>query len=363
MRKIIFLMAVLLYFSTACQQKAGYTINGTVNGIADGDTIYLQDFKSSKLIKLDSAIVKNGTFRFTGNQETPVYRYITYIKNDIQSVADLFLENGKINVKLGEETSVSGTPNNDVYQKFSNDFMAAQKEMSEFYQSIQKDTSLNDEQRQAKMNELEAKEEKAMDMIYNTIEQNITNAVGVHLLPSYASAFSEEKQQALLEKVPAELVNESIKRLKDHIDLVAKTAVGKKFIDFEMKNPEGKDVKLSDFVSKSKYTLVDFWASWCAPCRQEMPNVVAAYKTYKPKGFEIVGVSLDRDEDAWKKAIPELNMTWPQMSDVKYWDCEAAKIYGINAIPATVLIDQEGTIVERNLRGEALIKRLAELFQ
>ena len=362
MRKIFYVLAVLC-FCTACQQKAGYTINGKVDGIADGDTVYLQDFMNRQLVKLDSAIVKNGTFKFTGNQESPVYRYITYIKGDKQYVADLFLENGKINVKLGEETSVGGTVNNDVYQKFSNDFIAAQKEMNDFYKAIQEDTTLSDEQRQAKMNELEAKEEKAMDMIYNTIEQNITNAVGIHLLPSYASAFSEEKQQALVEKVPAEMVNDNIKRIKDHLDLVAKTAVGQKFADFEMKTPEGKNVKLSDFVSKNKYTLVDFWASWCGPCRQEMPNVVEAYKIYKPKGFEIVGVSLDRDEESWKKGIAELNITWPQMSDVKYWDCEAAKLYGVNAIPATVLIDQEGTIVERNLRGEALKKRLAELFQ
>lgn len=362
MRKIFYVLAVLC-FCTACQQKAGYTINGKVDGIADGDTVYLQDFMNRQLVKLDSAIVKNGTFKFTGNQESPVYRYITYIKDDKQYVADLFLENGKINVKLGEETSVGGTVNNDVYQKFSNDFIAAQKEMNDFYKAIQEDTTLSDEQRQAKMNELEAKEEKAMDMIYNTIEQNITNAVGIHLLPSYASAFSEEKQQALVEKVPAEMVNDNIKRIKDHLDLVAKTAVGQKFADFEMKTPEGNNVKLSDFVSKNKYTLVDFWASWCGPCRQEMPNVVEAYKIYKPKGFEIVGVSLDRDEESWKKGIAELNITWPQMSDVKYWDCEAAKLYGVNAIPATVLIDQEGTIVERNLRGEALKKRLAELFQ
>ncbi len=362
MRKIFYVLAVLC-FCTACQQKAGYTINGKVDGIADGDTVYLQDFMNRQLVKLDSAIVKNGTFKFTGNQESPVYRYITYIKGDKQYVADLFLENGKINVKLGEETSVGGTVNNDVYQKFSNDFIAAQKEMNDFYKAIQEDTTLSDEQRQAKMNELEAKEEKAMDMIYNTIEQNITNAVGIHLLPSYASAFSEEKQQALVEKVPAEMVNDNIKRIKDHLDLVAKTAVGQKFADFEMKTPEGNNVKLSDFVSKNKYTLVDFWASWCGPCRQEMPNVVEAYKIYKPKGFEIVGVSLDRDEESWKKGIAELNITWPQMSDVKYWDCEAAKLYGVNAIPATVLIDQEGTIVERNLRGEALKKRLAELFQ
>ena len=164
MRKIFYVLAVLC-FCTACQQKAGYTINGKVDGIADGDTVYLQDFMNRQLVKLDSAIVKNGTFKFTGNQESPVYRYITYIKGDKQYVADLFLENGKINVKLGEETSVGGTVNNDVYQKFSNDFIAAQKEMNDFYKAIQEDTTLSDEQRQAKMNELEA---KAYDLAVNS---------------------------------------------------------------------------------------------------------------------------------------------------------------------------------------------------
>ena len=122
-------------------------------------------------------------------------------------------------------------------------------------------------------------------------------------------------------------------------------------------------MKLSDFIAKNKYTLIDFWASWCGPCRAEMPNVVAAYKKYQSKGFGIVGVSLDRDAEAWKKAIKDLNITWPQMSDLKAWDCEGAKLYGVRSIPATVLVDQEGTIIARNLRGDAIEAKLAELLK
>ena len=141
------------------------------------------------------------------------------------------------------------------------------------------------------------------------------------------------------------------------------SAVGQKYIDFSMDTPEGQTVKLSDFISKNKYTLIDFWASWCGPCRKEMPNVVAAYKEFKNKGFGIVGVSLDNNLDKWKEAITALDITWPQMSDLQGWNNAGAKLYGVNSIPATVLVDQEGTIVARNLRGEDIKAKLSELLK
>ena len=181
------------------------------------------------------------------------------------------------------------------------------------------------------MAEIEKKDSVGMDMVYQTIEANITNPVGVYLLPSYAGAFELDKQKALVEKIPAALVNERINKLKAHIETSEKTAVGQKYIDFSMQTPEGKTVSLSDFVSKNKYTLIDFWASWCGPCRKEMPNADLG-------GLEM---SLQVYEEKLKEQ----------------------GFYGENSIPATVLVDQEGTIVARNLRGDAIKSKLNELLK
>lgn len=139
-------------------------------------------------------------------------------------------------------------------------------------------------------------------------------------------------------------------------------AVGVAFTDFEMADTTGTMRRLSDFVGNGKYVLVDFWASWCGPCRQEMPAVKALYEKYHAKGFDIVGVSFDNKRDAWLKSINSLGLPWHHISDLKGWQCAAGSIYGINSIPATLLIGPDGKIVAAGLRAEALGKKLAEIF-
>lgn len=359
--------AGLLAFAS-CQEKAGYTIKGTIEGVAEGDTVYLQNFVDGSLVKMDSAVVKGGAFEFKGTPDSvTVSRYVTYRKNGMRMTAMVFIEKGDITLNMGAEANkVAGTMCNDAYQQFMDKFVAINKEMSEIYQKSKTDTTLTDDQRKDLEKQLAEKDSLGTEMVYNCINENINNLVGVQLLTSYANAFETAKVKALLDKVPAAYsADKDIVALKEHIATIEKTEVGQKFmfIDFAMNTPEGKEVKLSDFISQNKYTLIDFWASWCGPCRAEMPNVVAAYNAFKAKGFGIVGVSLDNNAEAWKKAIKDLNITWAQMSDLKGWSCEGAKLYGVRAIPATVLVDQEGTIVARNLRGEELAAKLGELLK
>ena len=141
-----------------------------------------------------------------------------------------------------------------------------------------------------------------------------------------------------------------------------KRAPGKAFMELEMADADGKTRKLSEWCGKGNYVLVDFWASWCGPCRMEMPNVVENYNKYHAKGFDVVGVSFDKDGNAWKNAIKSLNMPWHHISDLQGWQCAAGEVYGIRSIPSNVLVGPDGVIVDIDLRGKALGKALEEIF-
>ena len=141
-----------------------------------------------------------------------------------------------------------------------------------------------------------------------------------------------------------------------------KRAPGSMYTDMTINDLDGKARKLSEWVGKGNYVMIDFWASWCGPCRQEMPNVVANYEKYHKKGFEIIGISFDQKADAWKNAVAQMKMEWPQLSDLGGWQSAAAGVYGVNSIPASILLDGTGKIVAVNLRAEKLGEKLKEIY-
>ena len=364
MKKIVYFFAAGAMALASCSNEPAYKIAGTIENVADGEYVYLQEAKGRELVKLDSAVVTAGAFTFNGRQDVAAYRYITYTPKEGRGKrADLFLENGNITVTMGENNSVTGTPNNDIYQAYKDGIQPLNKQYGDLYKQYRAEGT-TDEQKAELEKQMEEIDNKMNELTFSTIENNITNPVGIQLWPGNSYSMELEQLQALAAKVPGEFKTvPSIDKLLKRIDILAKTAVGQKFTDFTLPSPEGEPVKLSDIIAKNKYTLIDFWASWCGPCRNEMPNVVAAYKEYNKKGFGIVGVSLDSDAEAWKKAIESMGMTWNHMSDVKGWQCEGAALYGVNSIPATVLVAQDGTIIARNLRGEAIKEKLAELLK
>jgi len=365
MKKLIYLFTAAAMLAACNNGNKGYTITGTVEGATDGDTVYLRTKEGRQFVKLDSAIIKAGVFSFKGTQDTVVSRYITYNADGKESLMiDFFLENGKINISLTRNNdSATGTPCNDAYQEIRSQVNGLNAQRESIYESMA-DTALTDEQRQAKGKEIDNLENMIVDVLKDGVNKNITNAVGIQLLKQNFYYMSVDELEPLMPQIPATYASdEVIVKIKENVEKMKATAVGQKFTDFEMQTPEGKTVRLSDYVGKGKIVLVDFWASWCGPCRREMPNLVEAYAKYKNKNLEIVGVSLDQNNESWKDAIKKLNITWPQMSDLKYWNCEGAKLYAVSSIPHTVLIDGEGTIIARGLHGEGLQEKLAEVLK
>lgn len=364
MKKGLLFAAAGVMALAACQEKGGYTINGTIADAKDGDYVYMRYYDGRESFTLDSAVVKNGKFEFKGMPDSVFApKYITYGSGANSLVSMVFIEEGNINVDFANNKT-TGTPANDAFTAYNDKYTLFDHQLGDIQRIYSTDTTLTDVQRDSLVGAYDKIMSECMDFVYNQTETNIDNAVGAYLLQTNGFSFEVEQTSALLEKLPQKfLASSSMTRLKEYVDNAMNTVVGKKFIDFSMNTPEGKTVKLSDFVSKNKYTLIDFWASWCGPCRQEMPNVVAAYKQFKNKGFGIVGVSLDKDADKWKQAIKDLNITWPQMSDLKAWQCEGAQLYGVRSIPATVLVDQEGNIVARDLRGDEIAAKLGELLK
>lgn len=362
MKKIIYALAIASLSAMACTGGNNYKITGVVKGATDGDSVFIQNRVNREFIKIASAVIKNGNFIFEGRQDSAVNRYFYYAKGEKKYRTDFFLENGNIYASLAED-SIVGTSSNDIYHAFKSKMNVINKKESDIYASMQS-ASLTDEQKKAKEAEMNELDKKMMATISESIDENISNVVGIHLLKSFSYYLDYEQLEKVLAKVPAKFQkNPDIVQMKELVKTAKVTAVGQKFTDFTMLTPEGKTTKLSNFAGKGKYVLVDFWASWCGPCRKEMPNLVKLYAQFKDKGFEIVGVSLDKSKKNWTDAISALNISWPQMSDLKYWDCEGAKLYTVRSIPHTVLIDKDGKIIARGLTGEDLHNKLAELLK
>ncbi len=200
-------------------------------------------------------------------------------------------------------------------------------------------------------------------LIKEIIRDNRDNELPAKYIKDAMYQFSYEELKNILDPKTAYYNHPDVAPAKILLAGYEKRKPGIQFHELSMKDPADKDVTLSQWVGKGNYVLVDFWASWCGPCRKEMPYVIAAYEQFHPKGFEVVGVSFDQKKDAWIKAIQQMGMQWPQMSDLKGWKCAAVDVYGVASIPSNVLVDPQGKIVAMDLRGEKLLNKLNEIYQ
>jgi peroxiredoxin len=191
--------------------------------------------------------------------------------------------------------------------------------------------------------------------------QHNHSVVSAYVVYSNAYQYDETDIEPVLNNFDSAILGSIyVKKLSEQVEILKRVAVGQPAIDFTMNDMQGNPVTLSSLYGK--YLLVDFWASWCGPCRRENPNVVAAYNKFNDQGFEILGVSFDKNKDKWLQAVEDDRLTWKQVGDLKGWGNEAGKLYAIKSIPSNILLDPKGIIIAKNLQGEDLLAQLNKLF-
>lgn len=372
---------------TSKQQTAtSYTISGTINGLTDSTTLVLIPMTHDNEKPIAETKVSNGTFSFNGTAEDTIC--VRLAVKDTYGGINLMLENTEITVN-GNATSskahddtplyhfdnveIKGSPMTDRYTQL----MSVRDSMDALYQAYHNEHAAIEKQiAQARGK----KDQKALEALYKSDEYKAFSAAETNFFKTVGESYNKivldnkdsfwgplmlvsltsyltPDQKKVYEQF-SEAAKDSYYGKKVKEELYPAGMVGQPAQTFTVKDAEGKDVTLASLLDGKKYLLIDFWASWCGPCRREIPNLKNLYKQYAGKGFQIVSISIDKNESDWQKALKEEGLEWPNFRSQ-----EVSDLYKVKSVPTMYLIDSKGMLVGTDLRGEALAKKLAELFQ
>ena len=355
--------ALVLLTASSCRQeapKAGYTIEGTAQALADGTRLLLIN---SDGMPFDTITVKGGTFSYDGQADSVLFCTLA-VENDGMNAVSFFTEPGAIKIAFGSEAgraTVAGTEANDAIQALTEEVNPYYEKIHELESLVYSDSTQNYDQwaLMERYNQLVSEINKRFNA---AAEKNIGNELGFNLLVGYIDPEENaDLVRSLIDKLPARFSQRpQVEALRNALKAQDATAVGQKIADFTLDTPDGTPLSVMSEVAKNKITILDFWASWCGPCRKEMPFMKKLYADFHPKGLGIVGISLDESAADWNRAIADLKLEWPQMSDLKGWNAAPARTFNVNSIPFMLVLDSEGRILQKGLRGEELQQFISE---
>lgn len=359
---LLLCQAAATHAQTAVKKTTGFTLNAKLEGLT-APKIYLTygGFHNSRI---DTLNVTNGSFSYKGKVEEPMPGMV--FTPDYKVRFDLYIDNGKIDI-TGRADDMNGLKINGPaatreFAAFNKTIMDNRQRVNELFAQAQQTRQSGDTVAAAKLEqEVNRLYNKEFEIRKNYIKDHPASYISAHELYAFSNVKNVKEAIKMFDALDGKIQNSSQgQALAERLNLLGRVQVGEPALSFVQQDPEGKSVSLEAF--KGKWVLVEFWASWCGPCRAENPNLLQAYNRYKDKGFSILGVSLDHVKDAWLKAIEKDGMPWVQVSDLKGWKNIVAEKYGIKAIPANFLVSPEGKIVALDLRGENLHEKLAKFL-
>ena len=355
MRKLIILLLAVLALQACTEKKEGYQIELDLEG-SEGKWVKLMARVDREYVTTDSVLVVAGEKAvLSGFLEGVSTMYLTV--EDVEGSLQLLMENSSYSISGSldaPDITTDGKAQSDL-NEYNDMLKPVNEKMVELVSELRKGPDPENPAKSDSLREVYYKlfeKKDAMDSIY--IAENPGSFATVLALRNTFYNYDTEGLDEALTRLDTPLQQmEEYKYMYGKLERMKAVAIGQKYTDFGLATPEGEILKISD-VHNGNVLLIDFWAAWCGPCRRANPELVEIYHEYHDRGFEIIGVSLDRDSESWLKAIADDKLTWPQISDLKYWNSEGAELYGVPAIPHAVLIDREGIITAKKLHGQEL---------